>query len=298
MASAIPILPPGQVDQLSAGYRAEQAAKRRTTLVGLLLLLILVLAAGHVAEVDVRRFFENLYRFTDYIVRIFHLDNGKLVFTDIWGGETSWFWGLERWLSRLWDTILIAYLGTLFGAIGAFLLCFAATVNLATGRPQRFIVRRFLEFCRTVPEIVFALIFVVAFGLGPVPGVLAIMIHTMGALGKLFAEVVENIDMKPVEGALASGATRWEAIRYAVVPQVLPNFASYALLRFEINVRGASVMGFVGAGGIGQDLIEAIRRFYYSDVSAILLLIIVTIVIIDLVTERIRHRLIAVERGR
>jgi phosphonate transport system permease protein len=131
-----------------------------------------------------------------------------------------------------------------------------------------------------------------------VPGVLAIMIHTMGALGKLFAEVVENIDMKPVEGAIASGASRWQAIRYAVVPQVLPNFTSYALLRFEINVRGASVMGFVGAGGIGQDLIEAIRKFYYSDVSAILLLIIATVVIIDMVTERIRHRLITMEQGR
>jgi phosphonate transport system permease protein len=149
-----------------------------------------------------------------------------------------------------------------------------------------------------VPEIVFALIFVVAFGLGPVPGVIAIMIHTVGALGKLFAEVVENIDMNPVEGAIASGATRWQAIRYAVVPQVLPNFASYALLRFEINVRGASVMGFVGAGGIGQDLIEAIRKFYYSDVSAILLLIIATVMVIDVVTERIRHRLITQEHAK
>jgi phosphonate transport system permease protein len=298
MANALPVLSPQQIDALSAGYRSEQAAKRRTTLIGIAVLAALVLLAGRVAEVDLGRFAENLHRFSDYIIRIFYLDNGQLVFTDIYGDETSWFWGLERWLGRLGDTILIAYLGTLLGAVGAFLLCFAASVNLATGKPQLFFARRFFEFCRTVPEIVFALIFVVAFGLGPVPGVLAIMIHTIGALGKLFAEVVENIDMKPVEGALASGATRWQAIRYAVVPQVLPNFASYALLRFEINVRGASVMGFVGAGGIGQDLIEAIRRFYYSDVSAILLLIIATVMVIDLVTERIRHSLIAMERGR
>jgi phosphonate transport system permease protein len=117
-------------------------------------------------------------------------------------------------------------------------------------------------------------------------------------LGKLFSEVVENIDMKPVEGIVASGGTRWQAIRYAVVPQVLPNFTSYALLRFEVNVRGASVMGFVGAGGIGQDLIEAIRKFYYSDVSAILLLIIATVMLIDILTERLRHRLVAMERSR
>jgi phosphonate transport system permease protein len=294
MAHAIPRLQDHQVASLSAAYRSAQSAKRRTTLVGVLVLAVLIMVAGRVAEVDLAKFWANIGQLTSYLGRIFYLDNGRLVFTDV--GE--WYWGLGRWLSRLWDTVLIAYLGTLLGAIGAFVLCFAATVNLAVNPAQRFIARRFLEFCRTVPEIVFALIFVVAFGLGPVPGVIAIMIHTIGALGKLFAEVVENIDMKPVEGAVASGATRWQAIRYAVVPQVLPNFASYALLRFEINVRGASVMGFVGAGGIGQDLIEAIRKFYYSDVSAILLLIIATVMVIDLVTERIRHRLISLEHGR
>ncbi len=294
MATAIPRLPDAQIDALGRGYQSELAAKRRMTLVGFAALALCVALAGRIAEVDLARLVANLHRFTDYFYRLAFLDTGKLVLTDI--GE--WFWGLWRWLSRLFDTLLIAYLGTLLGAIGAFFLCFAASINLTPQKAKRFSARRFLEFCRTVPEIVFALIFVVAFGLGPVPGVLAIMIHTVGALGKLFAEVVENIDMKPVEGAIAAGATRWQAIRYAVVPQVLPNFASYALLRFEINVRGASVMGFVGAGGIGQDLIEAIRKFYYSDVSAILLLIIATVMIIDLATERLRHHLISMEHSR
>jgi phosphonate transport system permease protein len=104
-----------------------------------------------------------------------------------------------------------------------------------------------MEFSRTVPELVFALIFVVAFGLGPMAGVLAIAIHTMGALGKLFAEVVENIDMKPIDGVVATGANWVQKIRFAVLPQVLSNFTSYALLRFEINGRGAAVLGFVGA---------------------------------------------------
>jgi phosphonate transport system permease protein len=294
MAHVIPQLPDAQIEALMRGYRAEQAARRRTTMLGVGILILLILLAAGVAEVNLPTLAANIWRFTDYIGRIFFLDNGQLVFTDI--GE--WFWGLGKWLRQLLDTVLIAYLGTLLGAIVAFLLCFAAAANLAVSPARRFVARRFLEFCRTVPEIVFALIFVVAFGLGPVPGVLAIMIHTVGALGKLFAEVVENIDMKPVEGAIASGATRWEMIRYAVVPQVLSNFASYGLLRFEINVRGASVMGFVGAGGIGQDLIEAIRKFYYSDVSAILLLIIATVMVIDLITERIRHNLIASEQSR
>ena len=174
------------------------------------------------------------------------------------------------------------------------MLAFLAAANRSPHPVLRSITRRYLEFCRTFPELVFALIFVVAFGLGPLPGVLAIAIHTMGALGKLFFEVAENIDMKPVEGVAATGAS-WPAIvRFGAVPQVLSNFVSYALLRFEINVRGASVMGFVGAGGIGQDLIEAIRKFYYADVSAILLLIVATVAVIDLGTERIRHRLIDV----
>ncbi|MCA3574741.1 MAG: ABC transporter permease subunit, partial [Aestuariivirga sp.] len=123
-------------------------------------------------------------------------------------------------------------------------------------------------------------------------GVLAIVVHTTGALGKLFYEVLENIDQKPVEGLIASGASWTKTMRFAVLPQVLSNFVSYALLRFEINVRGASVMGFVGAGGIGQDLMEAIRKFYYPDVSAILLLIILTVAVIDLITERVRRRFI------
>ena len=163
---------------------------------------------------------------------------------------------------------------------------------------MRVTARRFLEFCRTVPELVFALIFVVAFGLGPFPGVLALAIHTTGALGKLFSEVVENIDMKPVEGLASTGATWAQTVRFAVVPQILSNYASYALLRFEVNVRSAGVMGFIGAGGIGQELLVSIRKFYYSDVSAILLLLVATVMIIDFVTERLRHNLLSLEEQR
>jgi phosphonate transport system permease protein len=140
--------------------------------------------------------------------------------------------------------------------------------------------------------LVFALIFVVAFGLGPFPGILALAIHTTGGLGKLFAEVVENIDMRPMDGVTASGASWTQAVRFAVVPQVISNFASYGLLRFEINVRGAAVMGFVGAGGIGQTLIEAIRKFYYSDVSAMLIMIIATVMVLDMLTESLRNWLL------
>ena len=186
----------------------------------------------------------------------------------------------------------MAYLGTASGFVGGFVLCFLCSRNLVRRAWLRWLVRRYLEICRTVPDIVFALIFVVAFGLGPLPGVLAIAIHTTGALGKLFSEVVESIDMKPVEGIASSGGNWVQQIRFGVLPQVQTNFISYALLRFEINVRSAGVLGFVGAGGIGMTLMVAIRKFYASDVSAMILMIIATVMLIDYGTERLRHRLI------
>lgn len=292
MHTAIVKLPSNQLAALQAPYAAATRARRISTMVAIIAVLLAVWITGHMAEVTPAKFFENAYKFPSYIVRIFHLDDGRVVFAD--PGE--WYWGWLKWLTRLGDTLLIAYLGTILGAIGAFLLCFTASANLTTGTAQQFVARRILEFLRTVPELVFALLFVVAFGLGPMPGVLALFLHTMGALGKLFSEVVENIDMKPVDGAMSTGATRWQAIIFAVLPQVSTNFLSYTLLRFEFNVRGASVMGFVGAGGIGQELIEAIRKFYYSDVSAILLLIIACVMVIDMLTEHVRHRLLLTGR--
>jgi len=298
MSTAVPRLPEPQLQALERAYGSALAEKRRMLVVGLVLFVACFIVAGIVAEVRPQTFFANLWRFTDYIARIFTLEqgpaSGRFVLFDI----TEWMWGFDKWAKLLFETLMIAYVGTLIGAVGGFLFSFVSARNLMPTAWIRIAAKRWLEFCRTVPEIVFALIFVIAFGLGPVPGVLAIAIHTFGALGKLFSEVAENIDMKTVDGAISTGASRWQAIRYAVVPQVLSNFASYTLLRFEINVRGASVMGFVGAGGIGQELIEAVRKFYYSDVSAILLLIIATVMAIDLVTERIRHSLIARENRR
>ena len=265
------------VDQMASAYAAEVAAKRRRFLIGCAVFAVLVLLAGWMAEVDLKLFFTNIHKFPNYIGRIFLLDSGPMAGHFVLYDVPGWFWGIGKWLRLLADTLLIAYVATFLGAIFGFIACFFAAGNLGVSGPVSFAVRRFLEFCRTVPDLVFALIFVMAFGLGPIAGVLAIVIHTTGALGKLFYEVLENVDQKPVEGLVASGASWVKTMRFAVVPQVLSNFLSYALLRFEINVRGASVMGFVGAGGIGQDLMEAIRKFYYPDVSAILVLIIITV---------------------
>ncbi|QLH69895.1 phosphonate ABC transporter, permease protein PhnE [Rhodopseudomonas palustris] len=292
MQAAVTELPEPQLRALADHYDAAVAAKRRRLALGGVILIAAIAAAAWMGEVDPKKFAENFWRFPSYFISI----TPKLSLATLWADLADWFWGIKRWTGLLLDTILIAYVGTLLGALAGFALCFLASANLVRSRTLVFVTRRFLEFCRTVPDIVFALLFVLAFGLGPLPGVLAIAIHTAGALGKLFAEVVENIDDKPLEGVASSGGDWFEMVRFAVVPQVLSNFVSYALLRFEINVRGAAVMGFVGAGGIGQDLIEAVRKFYYSDVSAILLLIIVTVMMIDYFTEGVRRRLIGQER--
>lgn len=201
-----------------------------------------------------------------------------------------WYWGFWKWLGLLGDTILIAWLGTLIGGVAGLLLSFLASRNLAPSRTASFLARRFMEFARSVPELVFALIFVFSFGLGLFPGVLAIAVHTTGGLGKLFAEAMENAAKGPIEGLKASGASWAQTMRFAVVPQVLPNVLSYGLMRFEINVRSASVLGFVGAGGIGQELMLVIRQFVYEDVSAITLMIILAVVCTDLICERLRTR--------
>ena len=287
MTVAVPILPSQQLAALNEAYRKAVARKRlRFTVATAVFFAALVLAAVG-AEVNLRTFFTYFGNFVGYFDRIFTLENGARVWTDI--GE--WFWGWRKWLWMLGETILISYVGTLFGAILAFALNFFAAENTSPSPWLRFAVRRFLEFCRTVPGIVFALIFVIAFGLGPMAGVLAIAIHSSGALGKLFSEIVENADMKPVEGLRSTGASWMSCMRFAVLPQVAAGYASYALLRFEINVREASVMGFVGAGGIGQELVVAVRKFYYSDVSAILLLVILTVFVIDIGTGWARGRL-------
>jgi phosphonate transport system permease protein len=294
MTTAVSVLPAQQLAELNRVYRKEVARKRlRTMLVALLFAVALVLAALG-AEVNLRTFFTYFGNFVSYFDRILTLDNGARVWTD--PGE--WFWGWRKWLRLLGETLLISYVGTLIGAVLAFMLNFLAAENTSPGPVLRFVVRRLLEFARTVPSIVFALIFVIAFGLGPMAGVLAIAIHCVGALGKQYSEIVENADMKPVEGIRSTGASWIGCMRFAVLPQVIAGYASYTLLRLEINVREASVMGFVGAGGIGQELVVAIRKFYYSDVSAILLTIILTVFVIDITTGWLRGRLFGKEASR
>ena len=291
MISGLPALPEQRLSQLLANYRRDVARRQFRSLAVLAVLVILVALAGRWGEVEPGKLLHHLSGLTSYFGRIMP----TLRADHLTGDVAEWYWNFFGWLKLLFDTVLIAYLATLAGMAFAGTLAWLAAANLVPNGTVRWVVKRLFEFCRTVPDLVFALLFVSAFGLGPLAGVLAIGIHSFGTLGKLYVEAIENIDMNPVEGVRSAGGRFVDTVRFAALPQVLPNLASYTLLRFEINVRASSIVGFVGAGGIGQDLFVAIRKFYYTDVSAILLMIIVTVSIIDVLTERIRHRLAPVE---
>jgi phosphonate transport system permease protein len=204
----------------------------------------------------------------------------------------EWYWGIDKWLTSLLNTLLMAYLATVLGTLIGGSLSFFAARNLVRHYAVYWITRRVLEIARTVPDIVWALLFVIAFGIGPLPGVLAITVHTIGAQGKLFAEVNENISPLPIDGLRASGGNWFHEIRFGVLPQVLPNFLSYTFWRIELNVRSATIVGFVGAGGIGHDLFTSIQLLYFADAGAILLIVVATIMVIDILSERFRHSVI------
>jgi phosphonate transport system permease protein len=197
-------------------------------------------------------------------------------------------------IPALIETLNIAAVATLLGALAAMSLSLLATRGLARWPRLIPLFRRTMDGFRAIPEIVIALVLIYVLGGGPVPAVIAIAIHTAGALGKLFSEVAENADLKPVEGLASVGANWSQRMWLGVIPQVAPNWLSYALLRFEINVRASAILGFVGEGGIGQDLKIAMQwgQGRYDEVVAIFALLFVTIVVIDQISDRYRQKLV------
>lgn len=192
------------------------------------------------------------------------------------------------YLTEMVVTLHIAIWGTVLAVICAVPCGLLSAENLVPNWVYQ-PVRRVMDAFRAINEMVFAMLFIVAVGLGPFAGVLALWVHTTGILAKLFAEAVEAIDPRPVEGVRATGANALQEILYGVIPQVLPLWISYALYRFESNVRSASVVGMVGAGGIGVILHEVIRGFDYAETMAVLIIIIVSVTLIDLLSARIRQ---------
>ena len=195
------------------------------------------------------------------------------------------------YLKEMLVTLHIAVWGTVLAIVAAVPLGLLSAHNVApvwVYQP----VRRLMDACRAINEMVFAMLFIVAVGLGPFAGVLALFVHTTGTLAKLFAEAVEAIDPRPVEGIRATGAHKLAELAYGVIPQVMPLWLSYSLYRFESNVRSASVVGMVGAGGIGVVLYEVIRSFQYAQTCAVLLMLVATVTLIDVFSAWLRQRFI------
>ena len=273
----------------AARFESEYAAYRRQKKIYAFLFgaafFACVMAAGITAKFDLVTLVQGLPRTTDFLVKLIPpIALGTFAY-DV----AEWYWDLGKWLDSLLNTLLMAYLATVLGTAIGGLLSFFAARNLARHYLIYWVMRRVLEVARTVPDIVWALLFIIAFGIGPLAGVLAITVHTIGAQGKLFAEVNENISTLPIDGIRAAGGNWFEEIRFAVLPQVIPNYMSYTFWRLELNVRSATIVGFVGAGGIGHDLFTSIQLLYFADAGAILLIVVTTIMLIDMLSEKFRH---------
>lgn len=257
--------------------REEKRVKSRRvyiSLMGIVAIAILVLSYIQ-SEIDFWQLFKDRNNMWDLIQEFFPPD-------------------LTYWKSYLEDTLVtiaIAIWGTLMAVITSVPLAILASENIT---PNWLVlpIRRLLDAMRAINELVFALIFIVAVGLGPFAGVLAIFVHTTGTLGKLFSEAVEAIEPGPVEGIRATGANPIQEILYGVLPQVVPLWVSFTLYRFESNVRSASVLGIVGAGGIGVSLVQSFQSFDYQKVCTILIILVVATSSIDYFSAKLRNWLV------
>ncbi len=200
---------------------------------------------------------------------------------------TEW----RMYVDEILITIQIAVWGTALSIVFAVPLGIMSSENIVPWWVRQ-PTRRLMDTARAINEMVFAMLFVVAVGLGPFAGVLALWVHTTGVLAKLFSEAVEAIDPRPVEGVRATGANALHEVIFGIIPQVLPLWISYSLYRFESNVRSATVLGIVGAGGVGMLLWEYIRGFYYAETSAVIILVIIAVSLLDMLSQRLRKMVI------
>lgn len=201
------------------------------------------------------------------------------------------FEDLNDIILKMVETVQIALWGTVLSIIFGIPCALLSSNNIAPAwilQPMR----RLMDAARAINELVFAILFVAAVGLGPFAGVMALFVHNLGIIAKLFSEAVEAIDPRPVEGIQATGASRLQQIIFGVIPQVLPLWTSYSLYRFETLVRSATVLGIVGAGGIGFIFYESFRSFQYDVASAVIIVVVISVSIIDIISSQLRKRLI------
>ncbi|MBD3786081.1 MAG: phosphonate ABC transporter, permease protein PhnE [Sphingomonadales bacterium] len=262
--------------------------RRKRLYGGVILVIFVALMASGFQVADAR----NAGGFWNGIAHIF--DFPKEILSEAardWRNLPGFLW---QFLPSLIETLNIAAVSTLFGSGLAVVFALLSTRGLALWPRATPVFRRAMDIMRAMPEIVIALVLIFLLGGGPVPAMIAIAFHTTGALGKLFSEVAENADLKPVEGLQSVGGNWLQRMWFGVIPQVAPNWSSYALLRFEINIRASAILGFVGSGGIGYDLKTALQwgQGKYDEVVAIFLLLIVTISVVDHFSDRARARLV------
>lgn len=254
---------------------AERARRFRTGAALAAVIFIIVLAGYHTGLFDATRLAEGLPAL------------GQLMTNMVPPSFGAW----QDWIMPLIDTIAMSIAGTALAVLASVPLAFAAAANTTPNRTVYYLSRNILNLLRTVPELIMGIIFVAAVGFGPLAGVLAVGLHSIGMVGKFFAEQVEHADPAPIEAARATGANSPQVIWHGILPQVLPQFLDVSVYRWEYNFRASTVMGLVGAGGIGFELIGSLRIMDYQEVFAILLVILAAVIVVDGIGSALRRRL-------
>jgi len=265
---------PGLTDQERARLERAVSAPRTRFVVAIPLAILLLLWSFNGAEFNFAKLGDGAVNMGEFLSRLFPPDFSK--FGTI--------------VALLIETLQMAIVGTVLGAVLSLFVAFAAASNLAP-RWAYFTARWVMNIIRSVPDLVFALMFVSAVGLGPFAGILAMTLGSIGSIGKIFAEAMESVDRGPMVAMQAVGASKRQVVVYGVLPQAAPLLVSYTLLLFEGNVRGATILGLVGAGGIGLELTTAMRMYDYGHLSAIIICIIVLVTAIDQGSALIRRRI-------
>ncbi|MBU5376344.1 MAG: phosphonate ABC transporter, permease protein PhnE [Pantoea sp.] len=275
-------------------YQRIRSQQKRDTLIWSLVLVTLYLLAGKMSEFSLTTLWTSMPHFFDYLWQTLPVLHLSTLFDGVKTEGSLAYWGyrLHFQLLLIWETLQLALASTIVAVCIAAVLAFFAADNTRTPASLRFAIRAFVAFLRTMPELAWAVMFVMAFGIGAIPGFLALALHTVGSLTKLFYEAIESASDKPVRGLAACGASKLQRMRFAFWPQVKPIFLSYSFMRLEINFRSSTILGLVGAGGIGQELMTNIKLDRYDQVSITLLLIIVVVSLLDTCSGRLRRRVV------
>lgn len=275
---------PDHLRELEENLRALERQRFIYTLLGIGAVIFVVSFGVHVAnEYNAGSFSRGISNFFDYPADMIG---------EAWEAGWAWWPLLIKHVPELISTFNMALFSTFIGFCCALVLSCFASSNLISNPWIVSFTRRMLDLFRSFPELVIAMIFLYLMGKSELPAIIAIAIHSTGALGKLFSEAIENVDRKPIEGLQSAGASWTQRVRFAVIPQVMPILLSYTLLRLEINVRASTILGFVGAGGIGEELSTMIQWRYGDEITAIMTLLILTIVALDYFSSYVRSRLI------